>query len=112
VAGVVRLYRALSNDDRAEQVEAYRSWGFANLTDDLVDVLNVWARFIYGPLLDDRERSVADDVPPGEYGRREAFKVRQALKAQGADHHPPRVRVHGPRRHRPGRGVPAPGRAA
>jgi predicted unusual protein kinase regulating ubiquinone biosynthesis (AarF/ABC1/UbiB family) len=83
VAGVVRLYRALSNDDRAEQVEAYRSWGFANLNDDLVDVLNVWARFIYGPLLDDRVRTVADDVPPGEYGRREAFKVRQALKAKG-----------------------------
>jgi predicted unusual protein kinase regulating ubiquinone biosynthesis (AarF/ABC1/UbiB family) len=83
VAGVVRLYRALSNDDRAEQIEAYRSWGFANLNGDLVDVLNVWARFIYGPLLDDRVRSVADDVPPGEYGRREAFKVRQALKAKG-----------------------------
>jgi predicted unusual protein kinase regulating ubiquinone biosynthesis (AarF/ABC1/UbiB family) len=83
VAGVVRLYRALSNDDRAEQVEAYRSWGFTGLTDDLVDTLNVWARFIYGPLLDDRERTVADDVPPGEYGRREAFKVRQALKAAG-----------------------------
>ena len=83
VAGVVRLYRALSNDDRAEQVEAYRSWGFSNLTDELVDVLNVWARFIYGPLLDDRVRTVADDVPPGEYGRREAFKVRQALKSVG-----------------------------
>ncbi|MFT4250874.1 MAG: AarF/UbiB family protein [Caulobacter sp.] len=83
VAGVVRLYRALSEDDRAGQVEAYRSWGFSNLTDELVDVLNVWARFIYGPLLDDRVRTVADDVPPGEYGRREAFKVRQALKSVG-----------------------------
>ncbi|WP_297513866.1 AarF/UbiB family protein [uncultured Caulobacter sp.] len=83
VAGVVRLYRALSNDDRAEQVEAYRTWGFQGLTDELVDTLNVWARFIYGPLLDDRVRTVAEDVPPGEYGRREAFKVRQALKAVG-----------------------------
>ena len=83
VAGVVRLYRALSNDDRAEQVEAYRTWGFQGLTDALVDTLNVWARFIYGPLLDDRVRTVADDTPPGEYGRREAFKVRQALKAVG-----------------------------
>ncbi len=83
VAGVVRLYRALSNDDRAEQIEAYRSWGFTGLNDELVDALNVWARFIYGPLLDDRERTVADDVPPGEYGRSEAFKVRQALKAVG-----------------------------
>jgi len=83
VAGVVRLYRALANDDRAEQTEAYRTWGFQGLTDALVDTLNVWARFIYGPLLDDRVRTVAEDVPPGEYGRREAFKVRQALKAAG-----------------------------
>ena len=83
VAGVVRLYRGLASDNRAEQIEAYRSWGFKNLTDDLVDVLNVWARFIYGPLLDDRVRSVADGVAPGEYGRREAFRVRQALKEKG-----------------------------
>jgi len=83
VAGVVRLYRALANDDRPEQVEAYRTWGFANLSDGLVDALNVWARFIYGPLLDDRVRTVADGVAPGEYGRREAFRVRQALKEQG-----------------------------
>ena len=36
----------------------------ANLTDDMVDVLNVWARFIYGPLMDDRVRSeleIGDD---------------------------------------------------
>jgi predicted unusual protein kinase regulating ubiquinone biosynthesis (AarF/ABC1/UbiB family) len=83
VAGVVRLYRALADDDRAEQIEAYRTWGFDRLTDGLVDALNVWARFIYGPLLDDRVRSVADGVAPGEYGRREAFRVRTALKENG-----------------------------
>jgi len=83
VAGVVRLYRGLANDDREAQMAAYRSWGFRNLNDDLVDVLNVWARFIYGPLLDDRVRTVADGVAPGQYGRSEAFKVRQALKEKG-----------------------------
>lgn len=83
VAGVVRLYRALAADDRAEQIEAYRTWGFARLNDGLVDALNVWARFIYGPLLDDRVRTVADGVAPGAYGRKEAFQVRQALKDHG-----------------------------
>ena len=82
VAGVVKLYRGLSDDDREAQFEAYRSWGFADLTDELVETLNLWARFIYGPLLDDRVRTVADGVAPGEYGRREAFRVRQALKAR------------------------------
>jgi predicted unusual protein kinase regulating ubiquinone biosynthesis (AarF/ABC1/UbiB family) len=83
VAGVVRLYRALAADNRSEQIEAYRTWGFADLNDGMVDALNVWARFIYGPLLDDRVRTVADGVAPGEYGRREAFSVRQALKDNG-----------------------------
>ena len=83
VAGVVRLFRGLADNDREAQVEAYRRWGFKGLNDDLVDVLNVWARFIYGPLLDDRVRSVADGVAPGQYGRAEAFRVRQALKEKG-----------------------------
>ena len=83
VAGVVKLYRGLAQDDRDAQRQAYLSWGFRNLTDDLVDVLNVWARFIYGPLLDDRVRTVADGVAPGQYGRAEAFKVRKALKEKG-----------------------------
>jgi len=83
VGGVVRLYRALLDDDREAQREAYRTWGFSNLNDELMEALNVWARFIYGPLLDDRVRTVADGVAPGEYGRREAFRVRQALKEKG-----------------------------
>jgi hypothetical protein len=48
-----------------------------------VATLNIWARFIYGPLLDDRERTVADGVKPSEYGRREAFRVHRALKEKG-----------------------------
>ena len=34
-------------------------------------------------LLDDRVRSIADGVKPSEYGRKEAFRVHQALKARG-----------------------------
>ena len=83
VGGVVKLFHGLSTGDRALQREAYESWGFAGLDDGLVEVLNLWASFIYGPLLDDRVRTVADGVAPGEYGRREAFAVRQALKERG-----------------------------
>ena len=63
-------------------------------------MLNIWARFIYGPLLDDRVRTIADGVKPAEYGRREAFRVHQALKQQGAGDRAARIRVHGPRRDR------------
>lgn len=83
VGGVVKLFGALSTDDRAAQREAYEIWGFKGLTEDLIDTLNLWARFIYAPLLDDRVRTVADGVKPSEYGRREAFAVKQALEAKG-----------------------------
>ncbi|MBO6508645.1 MAG: AarF/ABC1/UbiB kinase family protein, partial [Roseibium sp.] len=46
-------------------------------------VLNIWARFIYGPLLSDRVRSIADGVSAAEYGRKEAFRVHSALKELG-----------------------------
>jgi predicted unusual protein kinase regulating ubiquinone biosynthesis (AarF/ABC1/UbiB family) len=83
VGGVVKLFRSMVAGDRAGEAEAYRAWGFAGLTDDLMDVLGIWARFIYGPLLDDRVRTVADGVSPGAYGRREAFQVKRALEEKG-----------------------------
>ena len=83
VGGVVDLYNGLRNGDDDLIVHAYETWGFKKLTRELIDVLNIWARFIYGPLLDDRVRTLADGVKPAEYGRREAFQVHQALKQRG-----------------------------
>lgn len=83
VGGVVRLFHAMSHGDRAGEAEAYRIWGFGELTPDMVEILGIWARFIYGPLLDDRVRTVADGVSPAEYGRREAFQVKRALDEKG-----------------------------
>ncbi len=83
VAGVVDLYRAIERNDRDLMVAAYERWGFSNLSNELIDVLNVWAKFIYGPLLDDRVRSIADGVKPGDYGRKEAFTVHSELRRLG-----------------------------
>lgn len=83
VGGVVDLYQGLLHDDEARVVKAYETWGFRRLTRELIDTLNIWARFIYGPLLDDRVRSIADGVKPADYGRRQAFQVHQALKKLG-----------------------------
>jgi predicted unusual protein kinase regulating ubiquinone biosynthesis (AarF/ABC1/UbiB family) len=81
--GVVGLYRGLKADDRDQIAHAYEVWGFKNLNGPLIEALTLWARFIYGPLLDDRVRTIADNVPPAEYGRREAFEVRRRLKSLG-----------------------------
>jgi predicted unusual protein kinase regulating ubiquinone biosynthesis (AarF/ABC1/UbiB family) len=81
--GVVDLYHGLLKGDDNLVVHAYETWGFKRLTREIIDALNIWARFIYGPLLDDRVRTIADGVKPSEYGRKEAFRVHQALKAKG-----------------------------
>ena len=83
VQGVVDLYHGLLHGDDDLIVGAYETWGFRRLSRDLIETLNIWARFIYAPLLDDRVRTIADGVAPGEYGRREAFRVHQALKRKG-----------------------------
>jgi predicted unusual protein kinase regulating ubiquinone biosynthesis (AarF/ABC1/UbiB family) len=83
VGGVVDLYHGLLKGDADLIIHAYETWGFKRLNRELIDALNIWARFIYGPLLDDRVRSLADGVKPSEYGRREAFRVHQALKQRG-----------------------------
>jgi predicted unusual protein kinase regulating ubiquinone biosynthesis (AarF/ABC1/UbiB family) len=82
-AGVVDLYRGFQRHDDALVVHAYEQWGFRNLSKELIETLNIWARFIYAPLLDDRVRTVADGIAPGQYGRKEAFLLHQALKKQG-----------------------------
>jgi predicted unusual protein kinase regulating ubiquinone biosynthesis (AarF/ABC1/UbiB family) len=83
IGGVVELRRGLLEDNRDRVVNAYRMWGFQNLTNDIIDTMNIWAKFIYGPLLDDREREIADGVAPGDYGRKEAIAVRNALQEKG-----------------------------
>lgn len=81
--GVIDLYEGLLHDDEARIVHAYETWGFKGLSRELIEILNIWAGFIYGPILEDRVRSLADGTRPGEYGRREAFSVHKALKEKG-----------------------------
>ena len=60
VKGVIDLYHALQNGDRDLAVHAYEFWGFKGLNREVIDVLNRWARFVYGPLMEDRERRIQD----------------------------------------------------
>ncbi|MDH3582137.1 MAG: AarF/UbiB family protein, partial [Hyphomicrobiales bacterium] len=83
VQGVIDLYTGLRDGDRDLMVHAYETWGFAGLKHEVIDILNIWAEFIYGPMLEDRERVIAEDVAPGEYGRRQAFQVHKGLREKG-----------------------------
>ncbi|MBF0375632.1 MAG: AarF/ABC1/UbiB kinase family protein, partial [Alphaproteobacteria bacterium] len=82
VKGVIDLYRALESNDRALAVHAYETWGFHNLTNPVIDTLNLWAAFIYAPLLENRTRLIQDQ-PSGVYGREVAEKVHAELRRLG-----------------------------
>ncbi len=83
VQGVIDLYTGLLQGRRDLVVHAYETWGFNGLSNELIDTLNIWARFIYGPLLDNREREIAEGTTPGQYGRKEAFTVHKQLQEKG-----------------------------
>ena len=82
VRGVIDLYNALQNDDEALAVHAYETWGFTNLNKDLLEVLNQWARFVYAPLMEDRDRQI-EETNSTVYGAQVAEKVHKDLKALG-----------------------------
>jgi len=79
VGGVIDLYNALKNNDEALAIHAYETWGFGNLSKDMIEVLNIWARFLYGPILDDKVRKIGD-TNNGVYGREKAQEVHKRLK--------------------------------
>lgn len=82
VQGVIDLYFALLNDDRDLAVSAYEGWGFKGLSREVIDVLNRWAHFVYGPLLEDKERKI-QDAETGVYGREVAEGVHAELRRLG-----------------------------
>lgn len=79
VGGVIDLYNALKNNDESLAVHAYETWGFGNLTKEMVEILNIWARFLYGPILDDKVRLIGE-TNNGVYGREKAQEVHAKLK--------------------------------
>ncbi|MFI4947294.1 MAG: ABC1 kinase family protein [Alphaproteobacteria bacterium] len=66
VKGVIDLYHALERNDQELAVAAYRGWGFAGLSHEMIAVLNRWAAFVYGPLLDDRARMIQEKTTGGD----------------------------------------------
>ncbi|HWI29804.1 MAG TPA: AarF/ABC1/UbiB kinase family protein [Stellaceae bacterium] len=81
VGGVIDLYHALDRDNEALAIHAYESWGFRNLSREMIAVLNRWASFLYAPLLDDRKRRIQEK--DGPYGRDVAEEVHREIRRLG-----------------------------
>jgi len=82
VKAVLDLYYALEKKDTDLAVEAYKTWGFKNINKKLIKILNLWASYIYGPLLIDKKRLIQGNEKKG-YGFDVANKVYKELKLIG-----------------------------
>ena len=58
VRAVLDLYYALEKKDEDLTIKAYRTWGFRKINKKLINILNLWASYIYGPLLEDKKRLI------------------------------------------------------
>ncbi len=82
VNGVINLYRALRDNQPDLAVEAYKAWGFVNPSKKLIEALNIWAGFIYAPVLQDKTRLI-EETNTGIYGRETAHKMHTELRKIG-----------------------------
>jgi predicted unusual protein kinase regulating ubiquinone biosynthesis (AarF/ABC1/UbiB family) len=82
IRGVIDLYRALRTGDRDLAVSAYETWGFAGLSRETIETLNLWASFVYAPLMEDRPRLI-EETNATDYGRETAAKVHASLRRLG-----------------------------
>ena len=89
IQGVILLYESFKHQNPALSVIAYELWGFTNLTPELIDILNLWAEYLYAPLLDDRVRLIHPDLNSAQ-GRDVAKTVHKRLQALGGGITPPR----------------------
>jgi predicted unusual protein kinase regulating ubiquinone biosynthesis (AarF/ABC1/UbiB family) len=85
VAAVIDLYNAVRTGDEELAAHAYRTWGFKNLSREVIDALNVWAQFVYEPLLEDKRQTLGE-LTGDIHGREIAERVIAELhRAGGVD---------------------------
>jgi predicted unusual protein kinase regulating ubiquinone biosynthesis (AarF/ABC1/UbiB family) len=82
VRGVIDLFEAVRDDDQTKYRRAYDAWGFQNLPQEQMDILNLWAKFLYEPLTEDRVRRI-QETDDTQFGRSVAMKVHEGLKRTG-----------------------------
>ena len=82
VKGVIDLYFALKQKDNSKIKKAYEAWGFKDIDNKLMTVLNKWALFLYDPILKNEVRRIQDS-DSGIYGAKIAGEVHRELKKYG-----------------------------
>ena len=79
---VVDLYIAFRDNKPDLAVDAYKRWGFNNISNELIDALNQWAKLLYGPLLENKVRPI-QETNGGKKGWETARDVHKKLNELG-----------------------------
>ncbi|MFZ1415319.1 MAG: AarF/ABC1/UbiB kinase family protein [Defluviicoccus sp.] len=82
VGAVIDLYHALRTNDQDLAVKAYETWGFKNLSHNVIEILNQWAGFLYRPLMEDRVQPIQEEGG-AMYGAQVAGKIQRELREVG-----------------------------
>ena len=82
VRGVIDLYEAVRDNDEDRAHAAYAAWGFTDVTREKLEILNLWAKFLYEPLMQDRARRIQESNDT-QFGRAVAEQVHAGLQRTG-----------------------------
>lgn len=82
IKGVIHLYYALLNHEPDRAVHAYECWGFKNLNNQVIEIMNQWAKLLYDPLIEDRVRPIQENFS-GSQGWEVASKIHSQLTKIG-----------------------------
>ena len=82
VKGVIDLYWALARTTGTSRSRPTRAGGSRSSTMPPIDVLNEWAAYLYGPLMQDRARSI-EETDGSREGRQVVERVHQRLREVG-----------------------------
>ena len=85
VKAVIDLYHAVRTGDEELAAHAYRAWRFRNLSREVMDAMNIWARFIFESVLEDTSQTLGA-LTGDIHGRETAERVIAELhRAGGVD---------------------------
>ena len=82
IEGTVELYKAKLENDKERAVAAFEAWGFVNLSKELIEILDLWADFLYAPVLQDKKLRITE-TSGIEKGAGVVQNVHKALREHG-----------------------------
>lgn len=82
VGSLIDLYEGLVHDQKDRIAHVYEVWGFGTLNKQLVEILTLWASFLFKPFLKN-QKAFFQDVACVEEGKKIALSIHKSLSKVG-----------------------------